>query len=404
MNGNAILRGIQKVTGDWTKQRKREERAQTARLNRRAALCRERGTTIRDAAFEFMQEAYLKASAGGTLPAHARQIMYAARGYILSETNRSSLNDAYFTQTLLPQYIDENPEAREWDVVYDARGHFQEPHALRGEEVALGTLDVRRYLNDIQDHRVCPPDASVTDGDRYPTRGPKHRYGAVLFIEKEGFMPLFEKVDLAARYDLALMSTKGFSNVASRHLIDVLCGEHDIPLLVLHDFDVSGFMILDTLRMGTDRYVFEHDIQVIDAGLRLADVEQYGLEGEAAHHRRAFSTAGMTEPEVAYLRTQRVELNAFASDALVAFVESKLMEHGVEKVVPDADALAAAYRRAVQVDHLERAIRDLSGVARRTAKRASIPKDLESRVTAMLRQSPALSWDGAIRRIVKNDG
>jgi len=55
MNGNAILRGIQKVTGDWTKQRKREERAQSARLNRRAALCRERGTTIRDAAARMVE-------------------------------------------------------------------------------------------------------------------------------------------------------------------------------------------------------------------------------------------------------------------------------------------------------------------------------------------------------------
>ena len=39
------------------------------------------------------------------------------------------------------------------------------------------------------------------------THGPIGCFGAVLFIEKEGFLPLFEKVQLAERYDLAIMST-----------------------------------------------------------------------------------------------------------------------------------------------------------------------------------------------------
>jgi hypothetical protein len=255
----------------------------------------------------------------------------------------------------------------------------------------------------MESHHIGPPDASVTDGDRYPTRGPEHRYGAMLFIEKEGFMPLFEKVDLASRFDLALMSTKGFSNVASRHLIDELCGRYGIPLLVFHDFDVSGFGIVETLKSGTDRYMFEHDIRVIDAGLRLPDIEEYELESEAVSHRRAFSTAGMTEAEIAYLRNHRVELNAFASDALVEFVESKLEEHGIEKIVPDTDTLADAYRRAVHVEHLERAIDSATKVARKAAKDVRIPKGLKRKIDATLRNSPELSWDAAIREIVKND-
>jgi hypothetical protein len=45
-----------------------------------------------------MEEAYLKASANGTLPAHARQIMYAARPFV-QERIDGDLNDKYFTQT-----------------------------------------------------------------------------------------------------------------------------------------------------------------------------------------------------------------------------------------------------------------------------------------------------------------
>ena len=32
--------------------------------------------------------------------------------------------------------------------------------------------------------------------EHFPTFGPRHRYGAVLFVEKEGFMPLFQAVKL----------------------------------------------------------------------------------------------------------------------------------------------------------------------------------------------------------------
>ena len=42
---------------------------------------------------------------------------------------------------LLPDFIE---ICGRWDVAYDARGSFIEPHA--GSEVAIGTLEVRDYL------------------------------------------------------------------------------------------------------------------------------------------------------------------------------------------------------------------------------------------------------------------
>ena len=49
-----------------------------------------------------------------------------------------------------------------------------------------------------------------------------------------------------------------------------------IPLLVLHDFDVAGFMIFGTLQRDTRRYQFSNAIELIDLGLRLEDID--GLE------------------------------------------------------------------------------------------------------------------------------
>ena len=141
MKASAIINAVEGVTQKWTKQRKREERERSARRNRANVMIRRRTVTVRDAAWQIMSTAYLKASANGALPAHARQIMYAARPHIQATSDRDlgARFDQYFTQQLLPEYIEEMRVA--WNVVYDARGHFQEPHTRR--EIPLGTLAVR---------------------------------------------------------------------------------------------------------------------------------------------------------------------------------------------------------------------------------------------------------------------
>jgi Histidine kinase-, DNA gyrase B-, and HSP90-like ATPase len=61
-----------------------------------------RGVSIKDAAWSLMEDAYRKASGEGRYPANARQVMYAARPEILRLTGKDKLDDAYFTQVLLP--------------------------------------------------------------------------------------------------------------------------------------------------------------------------------------------------------------------------------------------------------------------------------------------------------------
>jgi hypothetical protein len=76
--------------------------------------------TIREAAFEVMDRAYMKASGGGRLPANARQVYYAARPWILDMTGEEKLKSQYFTQILLKDYMEGYDPP--WDVVFDARG------------------------------------------------------------------------------------------------------------------------------------------------------------------------------------------------------------------------------------------------------------------------------------------
>jgi len=107
MKDKSIIDLVTSVTKDWAKQRKAEERHARSITRRREVLTYSRRTTIKDAAYEVMESAYLKASANGALPAHARQVMYAGRSYIQDVTGKA-LDDQYFTQTLLPDYITEH--------------------------------------------------------------------------------------------------------------------------------------------------------------------------------------------------------------------------------------------------------------------------------------------------------
>jgi DNA topoisomerase VI subunit A len=49
------------------------------------------------------------------------------------------------------------------------------------------------------------------------------------------------RAEIAKWHDLLITSSKGFSVVAVRRLIDDLCGRRGLPLYILHDFDISGF-------------------------------------------------------------------------------------------------------------------------------------------------------------------
>jgi hypothetical protein len=401
MDSTAIFDAVRSVTGAWARQRKAEER-EAARLSRRRdALVRSRRMTVREAAWHILPQAYLKASSNGTLPAHARQVMYAARGEIQRLAGRM-LDDQYFTQQLLPDFMNEHPAATAaWDVVFDARGHFHEPHT--GRIVPLGTIEVRRHLREVAEHTLPELQVALPEMAIFPTCGPGHRYGAILFVEKEGFLPLFQAVRLAERYDLAIMSTKGLSVTASRLLVDRLCAAHAVPLLVLHDFDKSGFSILGTLRRDTRRYAFRNRIEVVDLGLRLADVEDSGLEAEDVFYSSDpapnLRKNGATAEEIAFLRTRRVELNAFASADFVAWIERKLEQHGVAKVVPDQDTLMLAYRRAVAARYVNSRLQSAIHEAQRQAAEAPVPDDLADLVALGLRGDLTQSWDEVVQRL-----
>ncbi len=415
----ALSETIKRVTRRYAKKKK-----QARRRLRQYELDEdnEEKNEIKTAAYKVMPEAYLMASDDGRLPVKPRQIMYAARPLILEITGGKIWGKAdYFTQTLLPGYLEEFPEqTAKWRVHYDSRGHFREPHTET--KFGIGTAEVRDYI------------AAWKRGSR-ETFGPYNRFKNALFTEKEGFDALIEESNTAKRFDIALLSTKGMSNTASRELVEELSNA-GVRIFVAHDFDFSGFGIFHTLGHDTRRHEFEISPNVIDIGLRLTDVRKMKLQSEPydlkqkKDPRIKLREYGATRAELEFLIGEqndsgdkvywdatRVELNAMTSPQFIAWLERKLLANGVEKLVPDVELLEPIWQErqkhsaleafkitdGEQVRAIEAQLRNAMAqletafAAQYAAPRT--PNDLREQVAQHLRGNPLLPWNTAILEV-----
>ena len=96
---------------------------------------------------------------------------------------------------------------------------------------------------------------------------------------------------------------------------------------------------------------------------------------------------GATVAEADFLLSgRRVELNAMTSDQFVAFIEEKLIAHGVRKVVPDdallAEAFAAMTRAAEAIERLHNEMQRLRAAPVET------PEGLADEVRRLLEAEP----------------
>jgi hypothetical protein len=155
------------------------------------------------------------------------------------------------------------------------------------------------------------------------------------------------------------------------------------------------------------RYRFENKVPIDVIGLRLADVEVMGLPSEPVETlgdwaRRAATLAahGATGEEIEFLRRRRVELNAMPADMFVGFLERKLTEHGVRKMVPDSGTLERHARRVIEQRLAAEALRENRARLQAEAASAELPADLDDRVRLLLEQEPGLPWDRAVAAVV----
>jgi hypothetical protein len=165
----------------------------------------------------------------------------------------------------------------------------------------------------------------------------------------------------------------------------------------------------ETLCSDTRRYSFRSAFETIDLGLRLTDVQELDLESEPVPFGRAdpdkirdrLERNGATDNEIAFLMEgQRVELNALTSDEFVAFVERKLTEAGIAKVVPSKDQLETAYRLFARSERIRTIVEE--AIAADAGAEIAVPDDLEAQVQTFspkIPRSPGRTGCGMRRKM-----
>jgi len=315
-----ISGAFKSVTKELHKQKKRRERDSRAAARYRPS--RSYRTTLKDAVFYVLPAAMAAASGDGAYPVSARTLFYQVRPRI-QEITGAELRYAYFSQTLLTQYQDE--EGSLTGLYYEPRGELHEPHT------GVTTPLISSYV---------PPDWT---------------FNKVLYVEKTGLWPVLKEAKLAERYDMAIVTGNGYATEACRQLLAGM-EENDTRLFVLHDADGDGYEIARTLREATERMP-DHSADVIDLGLTVEDAIERGLPPEALTRSKALSwelESQLNDIELEWFRgtlngyrgdrptyaCKRVELNALTGPDLIAYIEQQLVANGATgKVIPPPDVI-----------------------------------------------------------------
>jgi len=284
--------------------------------------------TVKEAAFAVMADAFAHATGSGALPVNQRNLYYAVRRRV--QAYGVELAQEYF-RSILTEYQQEHGPLQ--GLYYDARGELHEPHT--GRSVRLGTREVAEY------------------------QFPDYVFDKILYVEKEGFGPLFAAARLGERYDLAIVGGKGQPEVAVRSLFE-RAERGDYQLFVLHDADPAGYSIARTIAQATPRMP-NYSVSVTDLGLSVGAATDLGLATETFTRTRAlprWMSGQLDDLEREQFEGQpchwdqrgqpkqwactRTELNAFTAPELVAYIEAGLAAHGATgKVIPPDPVIEA---------------------------------------------------------------
>ena len=88
------------------------------------------------------------------------------------------------------------------------------------------------------------------------------------------------------------------------------------------------------------------------------------------------------------------------SRQLLDFIEAKLDEHGVEKVVPEDAILEQHARRLIEQQLARKAIARVASKIAKEAASQKLPSDLLARIGAALEEKPHLPWDAALAAVL----
>lgn len=271
---------------------------------------------------ECLEKAIAKASGNGEYRFSLRQLYYAVRPYVIRETGKEP-DYTYFCRDLIGSY-----EAEHGDIplMYrDERGTLYHPHC--GQDIPIGTIAVENYQK------------------------PAWTFNKVLYIEKEGFFNVLRDKKIPEKYDLALLTSKGYASRAVKDLLDALGenSEEEITFFCIHDADAYGTIIYDTLQIETGARP-GRKVKIINLGLDPEEAHAMGLEVEKVEKSgRKKGVASYIDPLwERWLQNYRVELNAMSTPQFLAWLEGKIQLHDKGKVIPPERIMQESLDQSLQ--------------------------------------------------------
>jgi hypothetical protein len=357
----------------------------------RRSTATEKGLSQKDLVLASLNSAVAKVSGDGEYRFNERQLFYVSRPLVMEKTGKPLTINNF--KTILTDYESEHGEIA--GMYRDVRGSISHPH--RGEEIPLGTLSVEQYER------------------------PPWEFNKLLYIEKEGANEALRAADWDRRHDCAIMSSKGFSTRAARDLVDKLADSGDagepVTIFCAHDADAFGTMIFQTFQEETKARP-RRRFEVINIGLEPWEALAIGLEVEdveEAERRKPVADYVLARGQrwVDWLQRHRVELNAMTTPQLIAWLDSKMAEHGGKKIIPPSTVVESDFqhrlrekaRAAVVEEILRMADVDARVTALLDSIRSPTADQLVAGVKRSLKHRPAIHWshhnDETASRIMK---
>ncbi len=149
----------------------------------------------------------------------------------------------------------------------------------------------------------------------------RYRYDKVLFIERNLFIG-----GNSGKIQSADCERTGFASRSARQLLYDL-QQKGLMLFCLHDLDISGITIFESLRKANDKFKF--DIDMVDLGITPEDVAQYSITPETVGAVKDTDLEKLSPDLQDFSRaenghSQRVELNAFTTEQLLDLIACKI--------------------------------------------------------------------------------
>ena len=341
-----------------------------------------------DVVFENLKEGIARVSDNGKRRFAQRQLLYAMRPIVMAETGKE-LKTANFDK-ILTAYENEFGDIP--GMFRDNRGGLYQPHTDDDSDIPVGTLMVEAYER------------------------PPWTFNKIVYIEKQGYFEVLKAERWPERHDCALLTSKGYSSRAVRDLIDRLV-EHDEPVQVfcVHDADAAGTMIMQTLQEETAARG-ARQIEIINLGLEPWEAEEMGLEAEEfeeSNKRRPVADYVLAREDGEHwgewLQSNRYELNAMTTAQILDWLDAKMEEHGVGKVVPPQEVITEEARKQLEAKLrariTERVLReaDLDAQLAKAMTEITVPKKLltPKAVEAWLEDSKVDGWRDCVEEAVQ---